>query len=67
MYPHKISQNTTIEGTQKHEVEDVAPPMEDDTTLRALVRNLLAWFSDLGQQGDFSHTISLKQRPVCLE
>ena len=30
-------------------------------------RDLLACFSDLGQQGDYSHTISLKQRPVCLE
>ena len=28
---------------------------------------LLARFSNLGQQGDFAHTISLKQRPVCLE
>ena len=27
---------------------------------------LLALFSDLGQQGDLSHTISLKQHPMCL-
>ena len=31
------------------------------------IGELLSCFSNLGQQGDYAHTISLKQRPVCLE
>ena len=56
------------EMSKKSSLSQQSSSMPKVLRISGKVKDLvLARFSDLGQQGSFSHTINLKQRPVCLD